>query len=217
MSGFGYICVKPIPMFRLTCFAALCIILVGCGNNTRSGDSDRLSVTSHISSIPERLHPLDGNEAGRAEIFAYVHGYLVREDIKNFDLAPGVLLELPKFNEETNEYLFKLNPDVRFDDGSSITAEDVIFTFKLNVCPEIINGSKKTIFDMLKDVRILDEYSFVAVYKEANIQDISLWSLFPILQRSRFDSAGVLSDLSYTDIKNQFETLKSEAVSELVG
>lgn len=203
-------------MFRLYCSVVLSILLFGCGNSANKQKEDWQSITSHISSIPERMHPLDGNDAGRSEIFNYLHGFLVREDIKNFSSAPGVLHELPSFNAETIEYLFKLNPNVTFDDGSSLTVEDVFFTFKVNVCPEVINGSRKTIFEFLEELEVIDGYTFKAKYSEANIQDVSLWSLFPILQKAYYDSAGVFDNFSYADVKTRYDEVKTEELEELV-
>lgn len=204
-------------MLRLHSLVALCLVLVGCASNTKVTDEKWLSITSHMSRVPERMHPVDGNEAGRSEIFSYVHGFLVREDIKNFSLAPGILSELPEYNKESQEYLFKLNQEVFFDDGTPLTVADVFFTFKLNVCPEIINGSKKTAFEMLDGLELIDQYSFKAKYSEANIQDISLWTLFPVLQRSLYDSADVMQAFSYADIKDRYEQVKTEELDELIN
>jgi len=188
---------------RTLLFFAL-LVLVGCGSN-QTNESKPVTVVSHLGRMPEDLHPTSGSSAARLEIFHYIHTTLLKDDIVNKDMAPDALEYIPVLDEKTNSYRCKLRENLKFDDGSPVTAQDVLFSFKVQVCPEV-NSRVRTNFANIAGINIIDDKTFDIAYIRPNIEDLSLWSLYPILQQSTYDSIGVFKDAEFAELKESVES-----------
>ena len=51
--------------------------------------------------------------------------------MKSLDYIPDLIKELPSSSEDNQTFYFELKDNVRWDDGTSLTAEDVIFSAKI--------------------------------------------------------------------------------------
>jgi peptide/nickel transport system substrate-binding protein len=55
---------------------------------------------------------------------------------KNGDLVPGLASDLPKTSSDGMTYTFKLRSGLKWSDGQSLTADDVVFTYQLAYDPK---------------------------------------------------------------------------------
>lgn len=176
-----------------------------------------VEVVAHLASMPQSLHPTNNPSLERLELFTYLHGYLVREDLVSHELHPEVLSTLPEFQPADTSYLCHLNRLAQFDNGKPVTTYDVLFTLKINACLGVNNGSVKGNFANIADVRPLDSFTFSLEFREQNIQDIYLLSEFPILQASFYDSANVVGQYSYRQLKRRYFIIKDSVLSGYVA
>jgi peptide/nickel transport system substrate-binding protein len=97
----------------------------------------------HTLGDPGDMHPTNGNTAQRQEITLYTQVFLTNTDFQKLDLYPQLAAAKPEISADGLEYIYALKDYLKWDDGSPITAEDVAFSFKANVCPLVNNPQAK--------------------------------------------------------------------------
>jgi peptide/nickel transport system substrate-binding protein len=126
----------------LASFGTLAAFLEACGIQTQSpqGSAGSSSIpkggtlTEGINSDPDSLNPmLAVNNVGTITNRLLFEGMLGLA--ADGSLQPA-LAELPEVSSDGLTYTFQLKPDVKWSDGSPITADDVVFTFKTITAPE---------------------------------------------------------------------------------
>ncbi|MCX6273710.1 MAG: ABC transporter substrate-binding protein [Bacteroidetes bacterium] len=158
----------------------------------------------HTISEPDNLHPTNGSSAPRGEINLYLHMGLVAIDLKSQEIAPSLLKSLPAVDSSGLVYTYELRDEPKWDDGSSLSMEDIVFFFKAVRCPLTNNPFVKSYFENLKEVRPdeTDPKKFILVMKRPYIQNAFFLSDIPMLQRAFFDPKNILSKYSLSDFDN---------------
>ena len=163
-----------IMMFKFTTAIAFCLlILSSCVENR---DLSENKVIAHISSNPDGLHPFNNNSVMRSFIFEHTQKTLVKLDLKSLDYIPSLVKALPEISENGLLYTYELRDDLRWDDGSPVTAKDVEFTSKIQVCPLTDNASVRGNYSSHWDPDgMLDDLSFKQIHSP-NFKEKKEWS-----------------------------------------
>lgn len=153
----------------------------------------------HDIAEPDDMHPCNGSSVSRQERMQYTQVYLIGVDYQNLTSRPIAVKALPVISENGLEYAYELRNDITFDDGSPLTLEDVIFTFKANKCPLTNNPHAKPYLENLEDIIVdkNDPQKFVLKLKRKYIQNIVFLADYPIMQRSFFDKGNVLAKYTF--------------------
>jgi peptide/nickel transport system substrate-binding protein len=148
---------------------------------------------------PDDMHPCNGSSLVRQERMQYTQVYLIGVDYQTLTSRPIAVKALPKVSENGLEYSYELRNDITFDDGSPLTMEDVIFTFKANKCPLTNNPHAKPYLDNLEDIIVdkNDPNKFILKVKRKYIQNIVFLADYPIMQRTFFDKGNVLAKYTF--------------------
>jgi ABC-type transport system substrate-binding protein len=168
------------------------------------------------TSEPDNLHPTNGSSSPRSEINIYLHMALIRTDLANQVVVPALVKSMPAIDASGLEYTYELREEPRWDNGSPLTTDDVIFFFKAVRCPLTNNTFAKLYFENLKEVR-LDKTvpgKFTLVMKNAYIQNDYFLSDAPMLQRTFYDPKNILSKYALSDFDNP--AFKPEEHADLV-
>lgn len=163
----------------------------------------------HVIGEPDDMHPCNGLSAQRSEIMLYTQVFLLNLNYQTLEPYPQLAKALPTVSEDGLVYTFELKNNMRFDDGKTISAEDVIFTFKANKCPLTNNPHAKPFLDHIKTIE-QDKSNPLIIrvsMKDRYIQNLWLYSDYPIMQRSFFDPENTLSKYSF----EQFDDPKFKA------
>lgn len=116
----------------------------------------------HELSDPEGLNPLVTNDASTSDISRRVFESLLMIDFETAELIPLLAESRPEVSSDGREYRFKLRKDVHFSDGKRMTADDVVFTFKVIKNPFITDAAPaRNYFLDIEEVIATDEYSVV--------------------------------------------------------
>ncbi|HEY0030343.1 MAG TPA: ABC transporter substrate-binding protein [Bacteroidia bacterium] len=154
---------------------------------------------------PDELHPTNGVLVYRGEIMGYTQVYLIGTDFQTLTLRPIAVKAMPTVSENGKEYTYEVNTDIKFDDGSALSVEDIIYTFKANKCPLTNNPSSKAYLDNMLDI-VADKtnpHVFTIIMKEKYIQNISFLAEYPLMQRSFFDPKNVLSKYTFAQFNDK--------------
>lgn len=85
------------------------------------------TVTIAVAFPPTNLDPRIGTDAVSERLFELVYGFLVRRTAA-MDLEPSLAVSWEQPDSRT--YVFHLRDDVRFHDGSTLDAADVLYSFR---------------------------------------------------------------------------------------
>lgn len=156
-------------------------------------------VIFHVTSQPDNLHPTNSISAEREFIFRYTQMTLLSNDLLNRSMRPQLVKAMPEISADGLRYTYELLDGITWDDGTPLTVEDVIFTFKANKCPLLDNPDARVYLEDLVDI-IPDPVKpqrFTLVMKRKYMNNLSLVSDFPIMQRSYFDKNNVLANYGF--------------------
>lgn len=164
--------------------------------------TDQLVV--HFTAEPDNLHPTNGSSSQRSEINLYTQASIVQIDLNTGRLIPSLVERLPEPAQNGTEFVYHLRRDVRWDDGTPLQVEDIVFTAKANKCPLTMNPAVKVYWNNVAAVEPLpdDTSSFRVILKKPNIQNVSFLSGFPVMQRKFHDPDQVLSGFSFSQLED---------------
>ena len=127
--------------------ATLTVAFCGCG----SDKADSSSITIGIpQDLEDSLDPHVAVAAGTKEILFNIFEGLVKPD-KNGDLNPAVA-DSYEISEDGLTYTFHLRKGVKFHDGSTVTADDVLFCIQKNADADS-SSAYASAFSNIKDYR----------------------------------------------------------------
>lgn len=161
------------------------------------------TVVFHVIGEPDDMHPTNGNSATKTFIHNYTQNYVLASDIVELKGArPDVVKGMPEISEDELEFTYELRDEPRWDDGSQLTVEDVIFTFKAVKCPLTNNPHSKPYVENVKDV-VMDKENprkFTIKMKKKYIQNIVFLTDYPLLQEIYWDPNKTMRKYSYAQL-----------------
>ena len=111
---------------------------------------------------PQTLDPHSASLAVTTRLLSNVYDGLVGRD-KHFKLVPWLAVSWSQLDAKT--WRFKLRPDVKFHDGSSFTADDVVFSVERVLSP---NSQLKSTVQGVAAAKKIDELTVDLIMKEPN-------------------------------------------------
>ena len=98
----------------------------------------------NIDNEPVTLDPQIANDAGARLVILNIFEGLVRLD-KNNDPAPGAAMSWD-ISTDKMMYTFTLRNNLKWNDGSELTAEDFVYGIKRSLSPETASPTASTLF-----------------------------------------------------------------------
>lgn len=180
-------------------------------NENNSDWSKENILVYHNLSEPDALHPTNGVSADRFVIFSLIHRFIISYDLEKLNIRPDLVKSFPVISENELEYTYELRDEPKWDDGSQLTVDDVIFTFKANKCQLTDNPSFRTYLENLSDIKKVpgNERKFTVVMKNKYIHNVIFFTDFPVFQKKLFDPDNVFDKYTFTQL-NAEDFLKKE-------
>jgi peptide/nickel transport system substrate-binding protein len=135
-----------------------------------------IASTLHLSasSNPARLNPLIATDSASSSIAGFLFNSLVKYDESGQkiigDLAESYRFVTPTLIE------FKLRRGVKWHDGKSFTAADVLFTYELIKSPKTITPYASD-FRVIKNVSVIDAYTVRVAYEKPYFKALEIWMM----------------------------------------
>ena len=186
----------------------LLLLLAAC---TQKRDLSQNTVIVHILAEPSGLHPTNDNNAYQKFIFQSTQKRLMFLDLKEQVLKPDILDEFPEIQSDSLSYRCKIRNGIRWDDGSSMSIEDILFTFKVITCPMVNNPDGKSYFKNLRLIEPVKGSSneFIIQLNKRYYDNLSMLSFVVVLQKKFHDPQGLLDAYSMSDMLQQTDSLSS--------
>ncbi|MCC6768568.1 MAG: hypothetical protein IT240_05965 [Bacteroidia bacterium] len=182
--------------------AGLAVAATSC---TQKRDLSQNTVIVHILAEPKGLHPTNDNNAYQRMIFMCTQSRLMTFDMVQNKTVPDLLAKPPELLPDSLSYRCLLRDDIKWDDGSPATIEDVIFTFKLIVFPLINNPDQKAFFENFRELipDPLHNNGFIVINKKRYFDNEGALSQVCLLQKKYWDPSGLLDQFSFTQLTGQ--------------
>lgn len=188
--------------FKIIVFIFSVIFLDSCIDKR---DLTQNTVIAHLSSSPNGLHPINDISSDRDYIFQSTQKKLVRMDLKTLQIVPELIKTMPIPSADGLEYTYELIDGVKWDDGTPLTVDDVIFTTKLEVAPLTNNPNNKGIFNsIIKDIRKdpKNPNKFILRTKIVHVSNFNFYNDIFIQQKSFWDPKGILDHYTFSQIND---------------
>lgn len=138
-----------------------------------------------ISMTPITLNPILINNVDDRAISGYLYLSLIGTDMQTYKDLPS-LAEKVEVSKDKKEYTFTLNKNAKWSDGTSVTADDVEFTFNKIMDPKIEAAALRSFYGgvSFKKIDTL-KFKFIVAVPKYNSQT-SLSSFTPV-QKKQFE------------------------------
>lgn len=122
---------------------------------------------------PSNLIPLLATDAPSHEASSFVYNGLIKYD-KDLNIVPD-LTESWDVSRDGLAITFHLRRNVKWHDGMPFTAKDVLYTYMVTIDPKTPTAYAGD-FLLVKDARIIDDYTFRVTYERPFAPAIISWS-----------------------------------------
>ncbi len=166
-------------------------------------------VVAHLNSEPDALHPYNWSTGNAEYIMEYLHKTIVRLDPETAEVIPELAASLPEVSEDGLTFKYELKSDVKWDDGSPLRVEDVVFSLKVFLCPLTNNpGTRVWVGEIIKDIQPdpENENGFIVEMKKAYPASKEIMGKVFILQKSFEDPQSLTNQLNIADYNSEFNT-----------
>ncbi len=164
--------------------------------------SKKNTVVFHVMAEPDNLHPANGISAERSLVFSLIHKFVVITDIATLTLCPDMADSMPKISTDGLSYTYLLRKQAKWDNGSCVNAEDIVFSFKAYLCAYTDNAAFKPYLTNISNIITYkgNPLKFTLVMKKKYIQNIAFLTDFPVIQKSIFDPENILSQYTFAQL-----------------
>lgn len=187
-------------MNKLLGFIIILLCLIGC---VEKRDLTQNTVTIDLESFPSGLHPTNSNSGPGNFVLAYTNMSLIGLDTEKEVYQPVLIKKLPQPDSSGLVYKFELNNKAKWDDGSPLTVEDFIFSWKVVLCPLTDNPSSRSMYStMIDDVYKDASNPNVICVKVKNLhyKNMEVVASATLLQQAYWDPNNILSQLTIKDV-----------------
>ena len=144
-------------------------------------------LTFRVKSDPRVMNPiLSGDESSRAiEGFLWLSLMTVDGDNLNYlpSLANGFTV-----SEDKKDYTYQLNPNAKWQDGTSVTSYDVKYTFDTIMNPKVNAAAQRSYYSGIS-VSVKDPLTFTFHVEKPQFDSLFQLSLFVPIQKKQFENS----------------------------
>lgn len=134
----------------------------------------------HMPVEPDNLNPVISNDAAQSEVNAFIFESLLTRDLDTLQLKPQLA---ERWSVDGMQYTFFLRRDVLWSDGVPFTAQDVLFSFRTIMSPDVASAPLKVYYSQITSVTAPDAHTVVFRMKERHFKSLEICSSMPILPR----------------------------------
>ena len=170
---------------------ALLLLLVACAR--RSFDVEPTTLTYHLANDPINFNPIISEDAYSHAIQARVFENLIERDPKTLQFK-GMIAEKWVIAADKLTYTFKLRKNILFHDGKQLTAEDVLYSYKMLMDPKIPNAHKKVYYKDVLSISAPDTYTIVFRMKKPYAFALEHLGGFEIIPKHIYSIGNFMTD-----------------------
>ena len=138
-----------------------------------------------LSNNPKVINPILSADANSSALEPYLWATLFTEDTDTLNPLP-YLADGYKISADKTTYTFFLNKDAKWSDGSSVTTDDVKFTFDTMMSPKTEAAALRSFWEGTT-LEVVDGHTFKFVVKEPRFDSLRSLYLLQTIQKKQFE------------------------------
>jgi peptide/nickel transport system substrate-binding protein len=190
--------------------------LWGCGGGQQAGTTTD-TVIIHSAVQPESFNPSNYGDAISGYIMDNLFQTLLLTDEKYpYPQSGQLAVGLPEVSTDGLAITFTIRPEAQWDNGTPITAQDVLFSLKLYRVPKIKSDRLRSYFEMVDDLTIdpANPKKFTFRLNKPDVEAVSsLGEALRVQPAYVYDPAGVLAKYSLRDLNDPKKNSAPELIS----
>ncbi len=197
---------KKFALFSLA--ALLSLGIAGCkgsGGGPGNGLSTKNAVVWYIAGDIENLNPMLSSDEGANYVQGLMYETLTGQDA-NTQAWIGGLAKVPEESADHLNWTFTMDPAAHWSDGKPVTAEDVIFTYKIVNNPFIVNVAPlRSYFGTMDSCWIpAGQPNQVVIHWNKYRYDLlKIMNYVKILPKHIWDPQDITSKFSWADLRQE--------------
>lgn len=169
-------------------FVAAALLPAGCG---ATGKDQGAVIHRRLEGEPKTLNGILVTTDPELTVLALISRNLLDYD-ESLALVPG-LAESVEEDQAHLVYTVRLRDGVRWEDGSPVTADDVVFTLEAVTDEKVAGGNRKSLFDGFVRTEKVDQRTARVVFRTPSATRRHAFSL-PLLPAARYRGTDVASN-----------------------
>lgn len=150
----------------------------------------------HLSAEPDLLNPILTMDAYGSRIESFLYDSLLERDPKTLAFRPK-LASRWEVSTDHLTFTFHLRRDVRWHDGTPLTAHDVVYSYERIQDPQIEAPQLRVYYKDVKSVTAHDDYTVQFVFKEPYFLALEFCSGLPVIPRHLHGKGAAFNESPY--------------------
>ncbi len=138
-----------------------------------------------LSAEPSTLNPITATDAYAGTIDGYIYEPLIKRDEKSLEEVP-VLAEKWEISPDHLMYTFHLKRNIKWSDGHSFTAKDILYSFNRIRDPKVDAAPLRNYYQDIEKVEALDDYTVRFHYRIPYFKALEFCGGIPIVPAHLF-------------------------------
>jgi len=167
----------------LSLCAAAFFMLSGCGGRVERKPG---TIYIHMGAEPGTLNPVIASDAYASEVNQYIYETLLDMDEDTLEMKP-LLAERYTVSPDGLRYRFYLKKGIRWSDGKELTADDLIYSFKVIKDPKTANAHRKVNYLDIRALHKIDKYTVEFIYSKKYFLGLRVCGSMTIIPKHIFN------------------------------
>ncbi|HEY1406337.1 MAG TPA: peptide-binding protein [Spirochaetota bacterium] len=169
-----------------------CILmtLAGCGF---SSVREPGAIYIHLAAEPGTLNPIISIDSSETTINTYIQENLIRRDNDTLDFVPQ-LAEKWDISSDKLGYTFYLKKGILWHDGVELTADDIIYSYRVIMDPTTDDASLRIYYQDVDQIRKIDKYTVYFHFRKQYYRALEICGGMQIIPKHIFDSNGSINN-----------------------
>lgn len=185
----------------------LSLLFVACGPERNPN-----IVVVHLLNEPPNLHPTNSNNGYTNQINSLCYQQLMYPGRDNGEMVAELAQEAVEISEDRLTVSFTVREDAKWPNGKPITAEDVVFSYKILACPLIETGQRAAGIHRVASFTVdpNNDRRCTVNFNEYSITNALIGASTQIMDRTYFDPDNVLGGFSFAELLSEDSVLLSD-------
>lgn len=141
----------------------------------------------HLSAEPATLNPITATDAYEGTVNnGKIYETLIERNNETLELEP-LLAKSWEISEDKLKYTFKIREGIKWHDGTPLTSEDIVFSYKTIMNPKVDAPQLRSYFQEIRDVKAIDDLTVEFTYARPYFLALEFCGGMPIVPKHIFD------------------------------
>ncbi len=167
-------------------YAALVVALLCTGCSRVIPSKDPYTIYMHLPAEPATLNPVTYSDAYSAAVFGYIYQSLIKRNLDTLEFEPQLAKRWTR-TPDGLRYRFYLKKGVTWTDGKELTADDVVYSYRVIMDPKVASARLKVYYKEIARVRKIDRYTVEFVMVRPYFLALSICGGLTVIPKHIFD------------------------------